>query len=155
MPRIVYTSWMLLLVTGLAALPPAGLESAAERAALPEFQVIPAAAPGELTPAEAPGADFLHWSRSQGDAGSRRYSALTQIDRGNVARLAMAWTYRSGDGKRNIQCTPIVVDGVMYGPTAGHALAAWDAATGRERWRHELPQPAHPGLEDEIGRAHV
>lgn len=113
------------------------VEDAAARAALPEFVTIPAAISAELAPASGlPRASGMTtWMRSHGDAGSRRYSALAQIDRSNVSRLAVAWTYRSGDGAANIQCNPIVVDGVMFAPTAGNALVAIDAATGKERWR--------------------
>jgi len=147
----------LITVLGLASLSALGaaegLESAAERAALPEFRTIPAATPAELTPAiPVHPESFTGWTRSQGDAGSRRYSALTQIDRSNVSQLAVAWTYHSKDGDRNIQCTPIVVDGVMFAPTAGRAMVALDAATGAELWRFQTEQPAHPGLEDEPAR---
>ena len=38
------------------------------------------------------------WPVALGDAGQRHYSALSQIHTGNVARLRVAWTYRSGDG---------------------------------------------------------
>ncbi|MEY2879216.1 MAG: hypothetical protein RLZZ15_1596 [Verrucomicrobiota bacterium] len=117
---------------------PAPLDDPAARAALPEFQFIPAAAPGALTPAAPDSADLRTWPRSQGDAASRRYSALTQITRVNVKDLAIAWTFRAGDGAANIQCTPIVVAGVIYAPTPGRALVALDAATGRELWRRSL-----------------
>src|SRR5262245_25776473 len=84
-----------------------------ERAALPEYQVIPAANQKELTPAlEISSEPFLRWTRSHGDNGSRRYSALAQITRQNVSSLKVAWTYHSKDGAANVQCTPIVVDGV-------------------------------------------
>ena len=112
------------------------------RAALPEFQFIPAATAAELTPALDVRADiFRGWSRSHGDNGSRRYSALRQINRENVARLSVAWTYRSQDGAANVQCTPIIVDGVMYAPTAGRGLVAVDAATGVQRWRIQAGEP--------------
>lgn len=116
-----------------------GLEDAAARAALPEFQTIPAAPAGELAPAAplAPGG-FASWTRSQGDNGSRRYSALTQITRENVRNLEVAWMFRAGDGAANVQCTPVIVDGVLYAPTPGRALVALDAATGREIWRRQL-----------------
>lgn len=145
------------LVLGLLAAPllraVPDLESAAERAALPEYRIVAAATPAELTPAAAePAGEFHAWTRSQGDAGSRRYSALRQINRANVGQLTPAWTYHSGDGRRNIQCTPIVVDGVMFAPTAGRAMVALDATTGAERWRFRPELVADPGLEDEPAR---
>src|SRR5262245_12506198 len=86
------------------------------RAALPEFKVIPAAKPDELTPAaEVDLAQFSRWPRSHGDNGARRYSTLKQITRQNVANLGVAWTYHSKDASRgqgeagNIECTPIIV----------------------------------------------
>src|SRR3989440_6397416 len=53
----------------------------------------------------------------------------------------MAWTFHSGDGKANVQCTPIVVDGLLYAPTPGRAIVALDAATGAEVWRKKLETP--------------
>jgi quinoprotein glucose dehydrogenase len=130
-----------------------GPEDAAARLALPEFRTVPAATAQELSPAIPLRQErFTTWTRSQGDAGARRYSALAQIDRRNVGTLEMAWTYHSRDGARNIQCTPIVVDGVLYAPTAGCSIVALDAASGEERWRFKVDQPAHPGLEDEPAR---
>lgn len=119
----------------------AQVEDAAARARLPEFQTIPAATAAELTPTADPAATapiFSRWTRSQGDNGARRYSALKQITRDNVRELAMAWTFRTGDGATNIQCTPIVVDGVMFAPTPGRAIVAVDAATGVEKWRRKI-----------------
>jgi quinoprotein glucose dehydrogenase len=123
------------------------------RAALPEYSTIPAATDEELSPAEAgEGENSAAWTRSQGDAGSRRYSSLAQINRGNVAGLREAWTYHSRDGSRNIQCTPIMVNGLLVAPTAGRDIVGINAATGIERWRFKVEQPAHPGLEDEPAR---
>lgn len=151
-------AWLWLLSGGLALSPGrAQPEEAAARAKLPEFQIIPAATPAELSPASDPAgtaAMFSRWTRSQGDNGARRYSALRQITRDNVRDLAMAWTFHSGDGRMNIQCTPIVVDGTLYAPTPGHAIVALDAATGAEKWRWKVPDlrnrlqdtPARRGL---------
>ncbi|HZZ17866.1 MAG TPA: PQQ-binding-like beta-propeller repeat protein [Opitutaceae bacterium] len=128
-------------------------EDSAARAALPQYVTIEAAADAELAPAE-PNQDPHRgsWTRSQGDPGSRRHSALTEINRGNVASLGVAWTYHSHDGARNIQCTPIVVNGVLIAPTAGRDIVGLDAASGIERWRFKFDQPANPGLEDEPAR---
>jgi quinoprotein glucose dehydrogenase len=128
-------------------------DDAAARGALPEYSTIPAATDAELTSAEAgEGDNSTTWTRSQGDAGSRRYSSLAQVNRGNVAGLAEAWTYHSGDGARNIQCTPVMVNGLLIAPTAGRDIVGIDDATGVERWRFKVEQPAHPGLEDEPAR---
>ena len=80
---IVLGGFLALGVSG--AEPVATLEDPEERAALPEFKTIPAARPDELTPAiEISAAPFSRWTRSQGDNGARRYSALQQITRDNV-----------------------------------------------------------------------
>lgn len=131
----------------------AAQDDAAVREALPLFKVIPAAKTGELTPAEpVPEAPFRSWTRSQGDDGSRRYSALTQINRSNVRELRAAWTFRSGDGAANVQCTPIIVDGVLFAPTPGRAVVALDAATGKERWRVNFPVNGPVRLQDAPAR---
>jgi quinoprotein glucose dehydrogenase len=128
-------------------------DDARARAALPEFSVIPAARPDELTSAEPmTEGSFRRWTRSQGDEGARRYSSLGQINRGNVQDLRVAWTYHSGDVLENVECTPIVVDGVLYGPTPKRAIVAVDAATGQERWRYELGAPETVGLENAPAR---
>jgi len=136
------------------------VEDAAARAALPLQQVIPAARLDELTPTDGsiPAGAFRTWTVSHGDAGSRRYSALDQINRGNVDRLQVAWTYRSEDGGANqttwrgIQANPIMVDGVMYVPTAGRAIVALDARNGRELWRYQVETPPRIGLQDAPAR---
>jgi quinoprotein glucose dehydrogenase len=116
---------------------PWAVEDAKARVALPEFKEIPAAKPGKLTAAANwPRVESMtNWHRSLGDATSSRFSALAQINRGNVKRLEVAWTYRSKDGAGNLQCNPIIVNGVMFAPTAGHHIVALNAATGAELWR--------------------
>src|SRR5207249_11816204 len=91
------------------------IEDAAAREKLPLYQIIPAAKPEELTPANGcPNREtFLTWHRSHGDNGGTRYSALHQINRQNVTNLQVAWIYHSRDGSNNIQCNPIIVNGVM------------------------------------------
>ena len=120
-----------------------GASLLAEDAAPPDTITIPAAKPEDLTPADGlPVAEAMRtWTVSHGDPGSSRYSALVQIDRGNVRRLRVAWTYQSRDGADNIEANPIVVDGVMYGPTPGRAIVALDAATGVEKWRFQTEVP--------------
>lgn len=125
------------------------VEDAAARTKLPLYKTIPAAKPNELTPANGfpKEATFRNWSRSHGDNGSARFSALTQINKSNVTQLKEAWVYHSGDGKGNIQCNPVIVDGVMYVPTVGQHVAAVDATNGKEIWRFKPEgRPAYRGL---------
>src|ERR1700722_6604198 len=50
------------------------------------------------------------WRTYGGAPDSAQYSSLTQIDRKNVTKLVVAWTYPSGDVPYT--AGPIVVDGV-------------------------------------------
>lgn len=78
----------------------------------------------------------LDWVHTGNDAGRMRYSTLKQINKANVTNLKPAWTFRSGDKGVSIQCTPIVVGGVMYITTASIRIVALDAATGRAIWSY-------------------
>lgn len=81
------------------------------------------------------------WRSVGGDKACTRYSALKQINRSNVALLQLAWTYHTGDaGKGNsttIECTPIVIDGIMFITTPNSKVVALDAATGVEQWKYD------------------
>jgi hypothetical protein len=81
------------------------------------------------------------WPEYLGDAGRSHYSGLRQIHRRNVHRLQVAWVYRTGDAQQDppsqIQCNPLIVDGVLYGTSPGLKLFALDAATGGELWRFD------------------
>lgn len=78
------------------------------------------------------------WGRYGGGANNTHYSSLKQIDTSNVQNLKMAWTYRTGDvnpaAQSQIQCNPIIIDGVMYGTSPQLKLIAIDAASGKEKW---------------------
>jgi quinoprotein glucose dehydrogenase len=81
------------------------------------------------------------WPNYGRDQGGTRYSPLDAINRSNVKNLKLAWTYRSGDpvseNKTTIECTPIVVEGVMYVTTPFCKVAALDPATGHENWKFD------------------
>jgi alcohol dehydrogenase (cytochrome c) len=75
------------------------------------------------------------WPTYHGRLDGNRYSALDQIGKGNVQRLAPRWSYSLGATSR-LQMTPVVVDGIMYvtGVNECHAL---DAGTGRRIWEYK------------------
>jgi quinoprotein glucose dehydrogenase len=93
-----------------------------------------------LTDRSAPAAD-QNWASYLGDNSRSHFSQLKQIDRSNVTRLEVAWTYHSGDARSDnlsqIQCNPLVIDGVIYASTPQLKLVAIDAAIGQERWRFD------------------
>ncbi|MCY4171799.1 MAG: PQQ-binding-like beta-propeller repeat protein [Bacteroidetes bacterium] len=81
------------------------------------------------------------WSVYLGDAASSQYSTLSQINRENVDQLALAWSYRTGDGdttgRTQIQCNPIIVDSILYATSPGLKAIALNAVTGEEIWRFD------------------
>ena len=83
-------------------------------------------------------AQTTNWPVVGNDQGAQRNSPLKQIKRDNVAQLKVAWTYHTGDAeagnRTTMQCTPIVIDGVMYLTTAKAQVVALAAATGQRLW---------------------
>ncbi|OLB05897.1 MAG: pyrrolo-quinoline quinone [Gemmatimonadetes bacterium 13_2_20CM_69_27] len=79
------------------------------------------------------------WSRYGGGPESMRYSPLTQINRANVKRLQVAWTFDASDGTvgTELEVNPIVVHGVLYATTASLNVVALNAATGQLVWRFD------------------
>jgi quinoprotein glucose dehydrogenase len=93
------------------------------------------------------GADWPMFNR---DYAGTRFSPLMQITPANVTNLKQAWTYklRPHDGKPLTgqspseifqEITPIVVNGIMYLPSANRVVAL-EPETGKEIWSHELPE---------------
>lgn len=72
----------------------------------------------------------------------QRYSPLSQIDRGNVSRLKLAW-YQDFDTNRGQEGTPLVVDGVMYATTNWSKIRAMYAATGKLLWSYDPKVPGN------------
>ncbi len=77
--------------------------------------------------------DWQHWG---GSASGHRYAAFDQIDAGNVSKLAVAWTYRTGVGGA-FKATPLQIGDTLYVCLAGNIIAALDSGTGVERWRFD------------------
>jgi quinoprotein glucose dehydrogenase len=73
------------------------------------------------------------WTEYLGGPDRNHYSTLTQINKGNVKDLKIAWTYSMPDSGQT-QANPIIVDGVLYGVTPAVQAFALDAATGKQIW---------------------
>ena len=79
---------------------------------------------------------YRDWTVYGGGPDSIRYSSLDQINRTNVTHLQVAWTYDTGDVFKDseMECNPIIVNGLLYGTTPKLRLIALDAATGKLQW---------------------
>lgn len=88
---------------------------------------------------------YSSWRVTGGSKENIRYTTLTQIDTSNVKQLQVAWTYHTLDADTvnhsQIQCNPIIVDGILYGTTPQLKLFALEASSGKEKWIFD-PQAA-------------
>ena len=80
------------------------------------------------------------WPEYNGGADRNHYSYLSQITAANVAELEKVWEYSSGgadtvQNQTQMQCNPIIIDGILYGVSAGSQAFAVDASNGREIWK--------------------
>lgn len=92
------------------------------------------------------------WPVYGGDPGGMKFSPLTEINRENVERLELSWSWRTDEkpipmarvpfadqGVRpgRFQATPLVVNDTLYVTTAYTRVVALDANTGREIWSYD------------------
>ena len=104
----------------------------------------------------SPDGDWPNYGR---DPGGQRYSPLDSINRQNVSRLRVAWTFHTGDAYQPphgrptaFEDTAIYVDGTLYiGTPLGHVFAL-DPLTGRERWSYDAKVPRDKGYGDYANR---
>jgi len=78
-----------------------------------------------------------NWPSYNGDYTGRRFSSLSEIDRGNVNKLRAEWVFHPGNSQR-LEVTPVVIRGVMY-VTSSNDVFALDANTGRSLWHYARP----------------
>lgn len=85
------------------------------------------------------------WGSYGGDEGGHRYSRAADINVSNVASLAPAWRYSSGDlaakpdamRRAATEGTPILVDESLIFCTPFNEVIALDPGTGTEQWRFD------------------
>jgi quinoprotein glucose dehydrogenase len=90
------------------------------------------------------GAGSGEWPSYGNDAGGTRYSPLSQIDRENVSRLRVAWTYRTEEvggtspwSHTAFEATPLMVDGTLFLSTPYNRVIVLDPETGTARWSYD------------------
>ena len=87
-----------------------------------------------------------NWAYIGGDSGDNKYSALDQINAGNINRLKVVWRAPAIDpaalaenpqlvASNNYQDAPLVFDGVMYISNQIGQAEARDPGTGKVIWR--------------------
>jgi glucose dehydrogenase len=84
----------------------------------------------------ARGGQHRDWPVYGGDAENTHFSRLHQINRKNVTRLQIAWTFDTQESG-GLQTSPLIVGNVLYGLTPSQKVLALDAATGKLLWRFD------------------
>jgi len=79
---------------------------------------------------------YREWKTYGGGLDNIHYSALDQITRANVHKLEVAWTFETGDAFQGseMQCNPVVANGILFATTPKLRVIALDAATGKLLW---------------------
>jgi quinoprotein glucose dehydrogenase len=92
------------------------------------------------------GQQYRDWRMFGGGEENIHYSTLDQITRDNVHRLEVAWRYDSGDEfpGSEMQCNPIIVDGVMYATTPKVRVIALNAENGKLIWSFDPAEGRRP-----------
>jgi glucose dehydrogenase len=74
------------------------------------------------------------WPVYGGQKANDHYSPLAQINRNNVSKLAVAWTYDTREKGVGLQTSPLIVGRTLYAYTPTQKVIALDAATGKLLW---------------------
>ncbi|HEY4133043.1 MAG TPA: PQQ-binding-like beta-propeller repeat protein [Gemmatimonadaceae bacterium] len=88
---------------------------------------------------------MVEWPAFGGDLAATKYSTLADINRTNVAKLAKAWEWSTGETPRdnprtrpgNFQATPLMIGDTLFLSTSYNRVVALDASTGRELWSYD------------------
>jgi PQQ-dependent dehydrogenase (methanol/ethanol family) len=100
------------------------------------------AAPGVLADADLDKqlANPSNWAMQAGDMYNQRYSKLSQINKGNVGKMQVAWLFSTGV-LRGHEGSPLVVGDTMYIHTPfPNKVFAVDLDTQKIKWRYEPKQ---------------
>jgi quinoprotein glucose dehydrogenase len=86
-----------------------------------------------------------NWTSYNGGDDRNHFSDLSQVNKENISKLKLAWSYNSGgadtiNNTTQIQCNPIIIAGVLYGVSADRQAFAIDAQSGKEIWKTKLEE---------------
>ena len=117
------------------------IESEEKRREYPEYKIIKAKKNNFSKPiyTKENYKNYSNWLRSHGNNFSTRFSGLKIINRKNIEKLELVWTYTSNDSLgREIQANPVVENGIIYTPTPGNSVVAINGINGKELWRFRI-----------------
>src|SRR4051812_36116962 len=77
-----------------------------------------------------------NWLTYSGNYAGHRHSPLDQINATNVANLKPAWVYQCREAGAKLECSPLVIDGVLYITERPNIVTALDGRTGRPIWNY-------------------
>lgn len=80
------------------------------------------------------------WPVYNGGVNGDHYSPLTQINRSNVSRLKVAWTFDTHE-PGGLQTNPLVVGRTLYAYTPSQKVVALDGASGKVIWTFSTGTP--------------
>lgn len=83
-----------------------------------------------------------NWLTHGGNYAGQRYSTLDQITPENVANLKPTWVFQSKEAGK-WECTPLVVEGVLYISERPNVITALDGRTGRPIWNYRQGMPTN------------
>src|SRR4249920_579031 len=78
--------------------------------------------------------DISEWPTFGHDASNNKFSALTNIDRSNVAQLKEAWRFEDTAEGGGVYFNPVMTDKRVIGLMPSGKLVALDAVTGKQLW---------------------
>src|SRR5215471_16663381 len=92
-----------------------------------------------------PAKPAIEWPYYGADQAGTKYSAASDINRGNVDRLAVAWSWKPkerplsefGTAPGSFENTPLMIDNVLYISTPYNRVVALEAETGKEIWSYD------------------
>lgn len=89
--------------------------------------------------------DPARWLTYGKNYGGWRYSELSEINTGTVARLAPRWIYQAGEGGPQ-ETTPLIFGGMMFITGPSNRAAALDLLTGKAVWNYRKTPPSNLSL---------
>jgi PQQ-dependent dehydrogenase (methanol/ethanol family) len=78
-----------------------------------------------------------NWMTYHGTYRSWHYSALSDINAGNVKGMKEAWSHVASRSVRGLQSYPLAVDGVLFYSGSYNQVWALDGATGEVLWQYK------------------